>query len=372
MPEDRIQTSLRLPRDLYRQARRQAIDRRQNINAVIQSLIEQWVASRGESEPAPFDRSPLDQIKTPDLNQAADAEYGPHDLLRAYIRCIPAEISVKELHGRIIGANDNFFRLIGRRNVIGQSADDYLPTAAAAYESDAEERVRSNRKPVVCVEEFEIGSEITRRITIRFPIFNNRNLELTGALGFNVSAFPLYEDLRAMAKKCGGIFRIPTPSLRSIEVADTFHSDSLLKAFVESLPAIATVKNLEGRLRCINSEYSRVTGKSRDDVLNRLPGDNWPVSPTGELIAVHDRLVRETMAPFMTVDTLRFADGRTKVDRLNIRFPIFHPDGSLIFTGSFGFDLATMLEALKSRSHSAPQLCFPLSDADVPADPVHG
>src|SRR4051812_8564339 len=127
MPEDRIQTSLRLPRDLYRQARRQAIDRRQNINAVIQSLIEQWVASRGESEPAPFDRSPLDQIKTPDLNQAADAEYGPHDLLRAYIRCIPAEISVKELHGRIIGANDNFFRLIGRRNVIGQSADDYLP-----------------------------------------------------------------------------------------------------------------------------------------------------------------------------------------------------------------------------------------------------
>lgn len=330
-------TTVRLPVELAKAFRSVLVERDKRMNVVITELIESWVSQ----EPR------FRRFYTPEQSLEAKRKEGDcgvsHDsiveLLRSYVRWIPAAIIVKELRGRIICANENFLELVGKRNVIGDQATDHLDSKSADAINKHDETVRTTKAAILCAERIRIGENTTRRITLRFPILHRREVDLIGVLGFNVD-----DVLRHVPTHGSTNYKIPRTH-REIEFSQTFDSDSVLTSFAEFLPAIATVKNLEGRLLCVNPEYTRVTGKEKAEVFGRLPTENWPAE-TAHTIMLHDQLVRETQSVFMTVNTLP-SRGQAKTDRFNVRFPIFDSGGRLEYTGSFGFDHDLMLRALK-------------------------
>ena len=187
--------------------------------------------------------------------------------------------------------------------MIGQLSADYFEdreTAQVVAELDASVRQDAQHPTaLLCAEHLRVRDTMHRRITLRFPIFESqpgsdrsetRKIVLTGALGFDaeeilqqINNLPTFgaEGLRAS--------QLPQDQHRAIETSEQFNSDSLLQAFIHSMPAIATVKDASGVLRCYNEMYSTVTGK--DDALGKTPIQNWG-EELGRGIAIHDRFVR--------------------------------------------------------------------------------
>jgi hypothetical protein len=124
-----------------------------------------------------------------------------------------------------------------------------------------------------------------------------------------------------------------------------------LKDFLHSLPAIATVKNPEERLLCINTEYTRVLGKSKSEVENHLPAEIWG-RPFAGLIMAHDELVRRTRQSYLFIENVPTRAGRA--DRLNLRFPIFDSDGQIEMTGTLGFDYELMRRGMRLLESPGP------------------
>jgi PAS domain-containing protein len=347
---DRIQTSVRLPRELFLEFRKRLLDRRQNMNAVLEGLVEAWLASDGAQLSASAN-GPPESGSAPSPTPSTRREWSSDDLLRAYVRWLPAVVLVKEVHGRVICANERFLELVGRRNVVGQLPTDYFDkqTGGAVLRHDSD--VHRLQKALLCIEQVSVQGVRQKRIAIRFPILEAGKPVLTGALGFDDEFLSKAVTLKERdgARAC----RLPSDHPRSIEISETFNSTELLEAFVESLPAIAAVKDLDGRLLCVNGEYFNVTGKRKRDVINRLPTENWP-AVTAQLVMAHDQLVRETQSPFMSVETLVFENPARTVDRLNLRFPIFGADGELVLTGTIGFDYHALLKGLALTEAAVP------------------
>jgi hypothetical protein len=131
-----------------------------------------------------------------------------------------------------------------------------------------------------------------------------------------------------------------------------------LKDFLHSLPAIATVKNLEGRVLCVNEEYTRVLGKRRREVEGLLSEQIWDRSFADTVVA-HDAFVHQFRQTFISVEQVPTRIGLR--DRLNFRFPIFDAQNELVMTGTLGFDFKLLLEGiqkLKASRHAASALLF--------------
>jgi hypothetical protein len=184
---------------------------------------------------------------------------------------------------------------------------------------------------------------VQERLSLRFPIRDNKgNAILTGAVTFNLAQLREAEIF-----KDRGRGRRPSrmPLVYSSDYAQEV-ATSLLANFWEWVPAIAVIKDSQGHLLDANQRFFKVTRKSLD-AIGGLPSDNWQPA-TADLIIAHDQLVRETQAPFLSVETIE-ADG-VSFERLNLRFPIFGSDGAIQMIGVLGFDYGLIRLAIETLS----------------------
>jgi len=317
------QTSFRLPPDLYRRFRVSLEDRDLKMTSVIHELVEEWL-----DKPSSMKR----------------AQY-----VRPYLSYLPVTAVVKDPSGRVLFGNGEFLRLIGleKEGIVGSLPEDYVDDHESAdVITKLDEAVRSEGRPILCIEHLKFNGETHHRMAIRFPIPPEGDLELTGVLGFDLEQV---EDVTAsLHPESSGKRLCPFATLPSTTPESPFHC---LKDFLHSLPAIATVKDLDGRLLCVNTEYTKVLGKHRVEVENHLSTEIWSRS-FADVIIAHDDVVRHTCQTFASVEHVPTRQGLRH--RLNIRFPIFDSfksDHKLVMTGTLGFDYELMrrgIERLKA------------------------
>ncbi len=346
--EEKVQTSIRIPQRLLIDVQRAAGMRGQTMNAVVTELLRVWAASVGRTPSTPT-------LSEESLSETPVADEGLYQL-KQYLRWFPAMVLVRELHGRIIFANGEYRRLVEKNTVAGHLPSDDFDPETARQIMERHEAVRDTKNPILSTESICVRGESQKKLALRFPILKGAEVQSIGALCF---------DLTLISKKTSQIdpkagwqraYRLADrPSLEFWKDRLIAWPDSLLRDFIRCLPAIATVKDLEGRLLCPNPEYTRVTGKHREDVVRRLPVENW--SGTNQLLAeiimYHDLLVRETEAPFISVESIPISSGNQ--DRLNIRFPIFDSTGTLELTGQLGFEYSVVRD-LMARAEKEPDV----------------
>jgi hypothetical protein len=174
--------------------------------------------------------------------------------------------------GRTVLANEELKSLIGREDVVGQCPSDYWDTPVAQLVMAHDQVVREHNVPILCAELIPAKNTIRERLAIRFPIRDKEGqVEMTGALGFDL---PQFQDNPIMKRRENGRrpYRLqPDRSLVFWSNLAESPPDHLLFAFIRELPAITTAKDLQGRLLCVNSEYTKVTGKPAESVIGRRP-----------------------------------------------------------------------------------------------------
>jgi len=339
-----IQTSFRLPPALHRKLRAHLDGNNRRLTSVMYELVEDLVE-------------------------------GPAAIRRArfvvpYLSWLPVTALVKDTLGRVLFGNGEFLQLIGSTSagVFGKRALDYIRDSKSAELIMALDRqVLRERRPLLCLEQMLFSEKPQRRMTIRFAIPPGSDSELIGVLGFDLEQ--VENVMKSLCPETSNTGVQPFSAKLNTTPECPLHC---LKDFLHSLPAIATVKSLDGRLCCVNSEYTRVLGKHRSEVENRLSTEIWDRSFAAVIMA-HDDVVRHTGQVFATVENVPTLLGPR--NRVNFRFPIFETDAKIhenrppmIMTGTLGFDYELLrhgIDLLKASSSLASAYLFlPLEDKD--------
>jgi DNA-binding GntR family transcriptional regulator len=254
-------------------------------------------------------------------------------LQRAFLRWAPTTAIIRDSEGLLVYGNKDFEGFVGRRldELVGKPPSAHMESEVAARIIEHEQIVREQRIALLTVE--RLGG---KRMTLRFPIELGEQ-RMVGSLGFDFTAI-----LNASRDWYIGNKRVLWESESSLDTANTKAdvNPSLLTAFLNALPAIATLKDLQGRMLWTNVEYERVTHRMRDDVLGSLPTENW--GRFGDPIVGHDAIVRQTRKPHLTFDWIPVDD--KEVQRVNIRFPVFDEEKSLQMTASLGLDYRVVIK----------------------------
>jgi PAS domain-containing protein len=332
---DRIQTTVRFPESLYHEFADRVADLGENMNAVLQRLAAEWLDN--------LDRGSEHHVGRKDASLPSRTQ-----LLKDFVRCLPAACAIK-IQGRVVFANPEFRRLVGGGNdLIGALPIDYWPDQDAARQIMACDRIAQDRAvPILCADHLHVrnpGPRTQDRLTIRFPIFDRaqERVEAVGVVGFDLRL--LQDTAQSLEAGQCQIFEADHSGnlLEGIAI-----SDSLLIAFIDSLPGIATVKAPDSHLLTVNRQYTILTGKSPREVLGHRPIENWP-NEIGALIERHDREVIARKASVMSVESIP-TKHRGIQERMNMRFPIF--DGKKASSnptgiGTIGFDFGVIKKGM--------------------------
>lgn len=129
---------------------------------------------------------PVD-LKTiaPAANIASRVPVQP-ELLDAFFQALPGIATWKDLQGRLLWANPEYSRLTGKAWYAGHSPVENWPLALGTQIMAHDKMVRDTRMPFATTDSFPFARGETRRIAIRFPLFNSYlQLEGTASLGFD-------------------------------------------------------------------------------------------------------------------------------------------------------------------------------------------
>jgi PAS domain S-box-containing protein len=117
--------------------------------------------------------------------------------------------------------------------------------------------------------------------------------------------------------------------------------DKTLSAFMEHLPSVAVIKDLEGHLIFVNPAWEKTFHKSRDEWLGKTTDELWPPKLAAKFNQ-HDQTILQTRKPLLTVGTVLHADGPHHW--VSYRFPITDARGQMIMIGVNAIDITEHIE----------------------------
>ena len=115
--------------------------------------------------------------------------------------------------------------------------------------------------------------------------------------------------------------------------------DQRFKSFMDNTPAVAYMKNLDGRYVHVNRAYEKLIGMSEADMLGRTDHDLWPTE-IADSFRETDKRVMSTGRPFNVTETI-VASGNER-QYISFKFPIFDPNGSPILMGGVSVDVTDL------------------------------
>lgn len=114
-------------------------------------------------------------------------------------------------------------------------------------------------------------------------------------------------------------------------------SDQRFRAFLDSMPAIAWIKDSRLRYTWVSASYQRVFGKSLDEVQSRESFNVWPVELAQQYRGEDENALRAN-GPVQSINDVPCADGSV-ARLLVVKFPL--PDGSgALGVAGIGFDIS--------------------------------
>jgi PAS domain S-box-containing protein len=132
-------------------------------------------------------------------------------------------------------------------------------------------------------------------------------------------------------------------------------SDQRFRAFLDSMPAVAWIKDASLRYVWISASFRRAYGKSLLQVRGRDDFELWP-EPLARQFRRDDEKALRANGPVQSVDTMPYADGGA-TRWMVVKFPMSHGTGSPGVAG-IGFNITALEPDAPGSSGQDPQ--FPL------------
>ena len=120
------------------------------------------------------------------------------------------------------------------------------------------------------------------------------------------------------------------------------HAEERYRAFMNNIPAIALIKDSEGRILYINEPMSRTFNIKLEEMKGKAVGD-WIPEEIAKTIRLHDREVLSTKRPHQFEEIFPTPDGNLH-HWLSFRFPLDGPEGELL-VGMAGIDITDRKQA---------------------------
>lgn len=120
-------------------------------------------------------------------------------------------------------------------------------------------------------------------------------------------------------------------------------SEERFTRFMQSLPGLAWLKDLEGRYVYANEAGLRAVGRPADEVYGKTDHDLFPPELAAQF-AANDRLALANERGHQSVETFTHHDGARR-PLLVSKFPVPGSDGRPAFVGGIGIDIADRLHA---------------------------
>ncbi|MFZ5448019.1 MAG: PAS domain-containing protein [Thermodesulfobacteriota bacterium] len=134
--------------------------------------------------------------------------------------------------------------------------------------------------------------------------------------------------------------------------------ERMLLAFMEHLPSVAVIKDLEGRILFVNSACKKAFHKSQEEWLGKTSNELWPPI-VAERFGQHDQIVLKTGEPLQTLGTLLHADGPHHW--ISYRFAITDAEGQPTMIGVNAIDITEHIEIKTRLEHwleSSPAVIY--------------
>jgi two-component system cell cycle sensor histidine kinase/response regulator CckA len=125
-------------------------------------------------------------------------------------------------------------------------------------------------------------------------------------------------------------------------------SERRFAAFMEHLPSLAVIRDLEGRYLFVNEAVLQAFHNTREDWLGKTVEDLWPPEVVEKFKAL-DRLILKTGRPVRALDTLRHPDGLHHY--IYYTFPIADQEGKPVMIGINAVDVTDHLETKARLEH---------------------
>lgn len=132
---------------------------------------------------------------------------------------------------------------------------------------------------------------------------------------------------------------------REIEFA-LRQSEQRFSRFMEQLPGLAWIKDLEGRYVYANAAAMTIFGHSADSLYGKTDAELFPAE-TAAMFIENDRRAIASEAGLQLVETMQHQDG-TVHHSLVSKFPIRNPKGGHLLVGGMAIDITDRLRAEES------------------------
>jgi|GEM_PF-2255937 len=129
-------------------------------------------------------------------------------------------------------------------------------------------------------------------------------------------------------------------------------SQELFSLFMNNLPGVAFIKDLEGRYAFYNQACQQIMGRDLPEIIGRTDHDLWPAEVADRLRS-NDRMVLGEGEPLEFVETIPAPSGIQ--NWLTSKFPI-HKDGRPIFLAGVGIDVTLRVKAEESLREKEQEL----------------
>jgi PAS domain S-box-containing protein len=127
-------------------------------------------------------------------------------------------------------------------------------------------------------------------------------------------------------------------------------SEQRFARFMEQLPGLAWIKDLQGRYVYANDAAVAVFGRTRDGLYGTTDEQVFPAETAAEF-QQNDRKALASETGVQVVETLEQGDGIVHHSLVS-KFPILGPEGSPAFVGGMAIDITDRLEAEKVLAES--------------------
>jgi len=216
-------------------------------------------------------------------------------ILRTFIDNVPDQMFVKDTESRLLVANvatAKFQGMNGPEDLIGKTDYDYYPKAIADFFYESEQRLMREGKPLLDQERSSRDKntgELRYILSSKVPLFD-REGHVTGLAGIarDITQRKKDEDMLRDSNS-----QLQSANIRANELAVAVEAANrklveqnaildreraILRTFVDNVPDMLFVKDVEGRFLLANPEVARWAGvKSPQDLLGKSDFDFFPL-----------------------------------------------------------------------------------------------
>jgi|GEM_PF-4579294 len=255
------------------------------------------------------------------LRREIEASRAAKDKLRqsearfaAFMEHLPGSAVMRDLDGRYIFVN-SAWEQVTRKNkadILEKTLMEIWPEDIAGSLADFDTQVVASRQPMEAVELIEIEGETRYLLTHRFPILDARGEPfLVGVIAIDVT------DRQQAEEK-----------LRQ--------SEALFAAFMDHLPGLAVMRDLDGRYLYVNEAWGRLTGIAPCHAIGKHTRDLWEPETAAKMLTSDQQVITSQRASEI-IEELDLQDGVHYM--LTHRFPILDREGTPLMMGAITIDV---------------------------------